>query len=173
MSKYTKICFFILLISLMSVSAYSIMNNDDIAKYNQNPKSIIIKFISDMETPDFSITKSGIRSGNNKLDIINNQYNVTTVSKLLPNTAANRSSNKFNDIYIIDLDNNSDWQSLVNDYESLPNVEYAEPDYMAQLHASPNDPLYNYQWSLNNTGQEHHHVLRTYGSHNDSLIMTA
>ncbi len=35
-------------------------------------------------------------------------------------------------------------------------VEYAEPDYIIKLCAVPNDPLFNDQWELHNTGQEYH-----------------
>ena len=32
-------------------------------------------------------------------------------------------------------------------------VEYAEPNYQIKLQATPNDPQFNQQWGLNNTGQ--------------------
>jgi hypothetical protein len=31
-------------------------------------------------------------------------------------------------------------------------VEYAELNYIVSINATPNDPLYPLQWSLNNTG---------------------
>ncbi len=34
-----------------------------------------------------------------------------------------------------------------------PNVEYAEPNYVVRLMASPNDPSYTSLWGLNNSGQ--------------------
>lgn len=41
---------------------------------------------------------------------------------------------------------------MVEIYSKNPNVEYAEPNYIAQALMVPNDPLYNpYQWHLNNS----------------------
>lgn len=38
-------------------------------------------------------------------------------------------------------------------YQSDPNVEFAEPNYIVRASAIPNDPGYGQQWGLNNTGQ--------------------
>ena len=38
-------------------------------------------------------------------------------------------------------------------YEADPDIEYAEPNYMVTIAASPNDPLFNQLWGLYNTGQ--------------------
>lgn len=40
---------------------------------------------------------------------------------------------------------------MVEAYKKDSNVEYAEPNYIAHTLMTPNDPLYNYQWHLNNT----------------------
>src|SRR3954449_6055999 len=37
--------------------------------------------------------------------------------------------------------------------KSHPAVRYAEPDYLAQLAAVPNDPSFPIQWAYRNTGQ--------------------
>ncbi len=38
-------------------------------------------------------------------------------------------------------------------YRSYPDVEFAEPNYIVRIAAIPDDPGYNKQWGLNNTGQ--------------------
>ena len=38
----------------------------------------------------------------------------------------------------------------INRYLAMQNVEYAEPNYMAYALMAPNDPLYIYQWHLDN-----------------------
>lgn len=38
---------------------------------------------------------------------------------------------------------------------SLSNTLYAEPNFTRQLNRIPNDDMFQYQWSLNNTGQEY------------------
>ena len=35
-------------------------------------------------------------------------------------------------------------------YQKNPNVEYAEPNFIAYAHWEPNDDLYSYQWHLDN-----------------------
>ena len=42
---------------------------------------------------------------------------------------------------------------IVNFLKGLPEVEYAEPNYLRYINAAPNDPRYSEMWGLNNTGQ--------------------
>lgn len=41
---------------------------------------------------------------------------------------------------------------MVELYQQDPNVEYAEPNYIAHAHLVPNDEYYRYQWHLDNPG---------------------
>ncbi len=41
----------------------------------------------------------------------------------------------------------------VRQLNSMPHVEYAEPDYVLRAHASPNDTYVSLQWGVNNIGQ--------------------
>ncbi len=43
--------------------------------------------------------------------------------------------------------------SAIKFLRSLPEVQYAEPNYLRYLDAAPNDPRYTEMWGLNNTGQ--------------------
>ena len=44
-------------------------------------------------------------------------------------------------------------EDAVEYYKSYPEVEFAEPNYIVRTAAIPDDPGYNQQWGLNNTGQ--------------------
>jgi predicted outer membrane repeat protein len=44
-------------------------------------------------------------------------------------------------------------QGAVAAYKNNPDVEYAELNYIFSIDQMPDDPLYQLQWSLNNTGQ--------------------
>lgn len=44
-------------------------------------------------------------------------------------------------------------QDVVNFLKSLPEVEYAEPNYLRYIDAIPNDTRFSEMWGLNNTGQ--------------------
>ncbi len=39
-------------------------------------------------------------------------------------------------------------QEMIARYQSMPEVEYAEPNFLATAFLTPNDPLYNNQWNL-------------------------
>jgi subtilisin family serine protease len=51
-------------------------------------------------------------------------------------------------VYRLHLPPDADILDLVRDLSANPEVIYAEPDYMAHIVATPNDPQYNQQWGL-------------------------
>jgi subtilisin family serine protease len=51
--------------------------------------------------------------------------------------------------------------SAARELERQPGVRYAEPNYIDQFDATPNDPSFPSQWALNNTGQS---ILGTPGT---------
>ena len=54
----------------------------------------------------------------------------------------------------VSLPNGVTVRDAIIKYMQDPDVEYAEPDYILHLSSTvPNDPLFNFQWGLNNTGQ--------------------
>ena len=57
-------------------------------------------------------------------------------------------------IYLLKFESSTDIEVICREYEKDPNVEYAEPNYIAYTSATiPNDPDFPQQWALNNTGQ--------------------
>lgn len=52
-----------------------------------------------------------------------------------------------------DLDVNDSLQKILAAYRSNPNVEYAELNHIVRALSAPDDPYYDVQWALNNTGQ--------------------
>ena len=53
-------------------------------------------------------------------------------------------------IYRVDLREGTDIENAIFLLEAKPGVAYAEPDYLANPIAAPNDPRYAEQWSLSN-----------------------
>ena len=51
-------------------------------------------------------------------------------------------------IYILHLPAQNDVLATVEAFQADPNVEYAEPNYIAHLTDTPNDPGYSQQWGL-------------------------
>ena len=53
----------------------------------------------------------------------------------------------------LDLEAGQSLEEVVEAYQSNPDVEYAELNYIVSINLTPSDPLYSIQWPLNNTGQ--------------------
>ncbi len=63
---------------------------------------------------------------------------------------------------------------LVADYRQQPEVEYAEPNYVARAHAVPSDPYYSYQWNLDNLPYGGIHMQQAWGgSTGDPSVIVA
>lgn len=147
-------------------------NLDSFIKPEFTPGEIIIKFKenSNLQISDSSneILTTGIES----IDALNKEYEVYSVDKLIEDSSVSSLLNT----YVLKLPEDSDILLITEDYEEDPNVEFAEPNYIIQsflnqeLHASldnprkinpvnfgdpffPDDPLFEYQWALHNTGQ--------------------
>ncbi|NNE47168.1 MAG: S8 family serine peptidase, partial [Rhodothermales bacterium] len=56
-------------------------------------------------------------------------------------------------VFVVEFDAGRPVQDVVGVYQSDPNVLFAEPDYLYERDAVPNDPLYTKQWALRNTEQ--------------------
>lgn len=51
------------------------------------------------------------------------------------------------------LASGKDVAATVRAYEAMPEVEYAQPNYISRVAAVPNDSMFPMQWGLHNTGQ--------------------
>ncbi len=60
---------------------------------------------------------------------------------------------KLANIYRLQFAENIDVRETVQKLRQHPEVEYAEPNYLARACVIPNDSLFSQQWALNNTGQ--------------------
>jgi subtilisin family serine protease len=105
-------------------------------EYDYLPGQLIVKF---KRSPNSCVT----------VNTLNNKYQVSSMEKLFVNSDKTILDN----IYILKVPENSDILSIVNDYSMNPNVEYAEPNGVAQPYTIPNDPDFDKQWYLENTGQ--------------------
>jgi len=56
-------------------------------------------------------------------------------------------------IFLIGIPQGTSVNEMVYTYERNPDVEYAEPDYRTRITVTPNDILFEYQYSLSNQGQ--------------------
>lgn len=62
--------------------------------------------------------------------------------------------NLVNNLQLVELPKNISVEEAIRRYRRNPNVLYAEPVYYVRvLQTLPNDPYFEYQWALHNTGQ--------------------
>lgn len=62
------------------------------------------------------------------------------------------SKSRFADFKRLRIPKGKTVEEMVENYSKNPNVEYAEPNYIAHAHFIPNDPLYSpYQWHMDNS----------------------
>jgi subtilisin family serine protease len=102
------------------------------------------------------------------IDILNDKYNVISMEKMFTNV----DNTPLDNMYILKLSKIADIISIVNEYSSLPNVEYAEPNYIIKYilnpikpykgdldigglnyNIIPDDPYFIDQWLFQNNGQ--------------------
>ena len=136
------------------------------------PGRLVVKFRTESRPRNLSLRQGVMTTGVTDIDALNRTYRVANLAPFLRSRLAGQSSTGFENIFILNVGNETDLAQMQIDYERLPGVEYAEPEYRVELYESPNDSLYPRQWNLTNTGQEHYHVLRNDGSNNDQLILT-
>ena len=83
------------------------------------------------------------------VDNLNEKYHVSSMEKIFRNCEDTSLEN----IYILNIPEDTDILSIIQDYSSCPDVEYAEPNYHVQLCGFPNDNDFDKQWNLHNSGQ--------------------
>jgi len=119
------------------------------------PREFIVKF---KEAPISSVA----------IDILNDKHDVISMERMFTDVE----NTPLDNMYIIKVSKNADIVTIVNEYASLPNVEYAEPNYIIKSTLNPiksyndeldigglnhniipDDPYFSDQWLFQNTGQ--------------------
>ena len=110
---------------------------DQYANSEYIPGEFIVKF-----------TKDSVLS-NPSIQVLNDKYQVSSIEKVFRRAEGTILEN----IYLLQVPEDSDILSIVSDYALCPNVMYAEPNYIGYLPIIPNDEYFENQWPLNNSGQ--------------------
>jgi fibronectin type 3 domain-containing protein len=155
-------------------SAYSLYTGEiNPAQSEFSPTRLIVKLKPEADR----MVKLGevggkVTTGLAHLDSLNFKFGVQTQQRLfegLEKTALR--SDKLSSVYILQVPEFTDLRRMKREYESSPEVEYVELDYRLQLFEVPNDPLFTYQWYLNNTDQGYLGINRIPGDNNDAQII--
>lgn len=109
----------------------------------------IVKFKTEKNIDIVKISNGRISTGIVSIDSLNEKHNVKAVERLFNTCEKPYLYNIFKFV----VPKNSDILSIVKQYSSDPNVIYAEPNYIYKTCLFPNDPDFNLQYALHNTGQ--------------------
>jgi len=128
---------------------------------------ILVKFKDETQILQ-SLAKGIQQTGISTIDQLNQTYQVEKMEKVFKNAKPRLTKPTFKDytgkihqvpnldkIYKLNYKDKIDPVELSKKYEEDPNIEYAEPNYIAQICIEPNDPYFGDQWGLHNTGQYH------------------
>jgi hypothetical protein len=155
---------------------YSLYAGKDKAKPAQpefSPTRLIVKLKPEMDKKvNLGKVEGKITTGLAQLDSLNLKFKVKKQEKLFKefNQTALK-LDKLSSVYVLEVPAGTDLDQMKVEYESRPEVEYVEIDYKLELFAPPNDPLFPYQWSLNNTGQGYLGINRIPGDYNDMQVI--
>ncbi|MFC1787510.1 choice-of-anchor L domain-containing protein [Halobacteriota archaeon] len=134
------ICFFF----LTSVSGVSLAAT--VTNTNTSEKPLEIFEIKELNhapnrseyAPDEILVKFKSDTGNVLVSRTNSEYGASVKSTLLSGTK------------VLRVPSDKTVDEMVKIYESLPEVEYVEPNYLVRALMVPNDTAYTYQWHLDN-----------------------
>jgi subtilisin family serine protease len=145
----------ILVISIILILIFSV-------SFNKADQDRRIKRITKPNLQDIHRIKDNPRLRNNEQRYASNEVLVKFKSTLSEREVADlikvyqsRTIKKIDklDVYQIQIPENYSVEEMVYAFDRNPDVEYAEPNYIARITATPNDTLFQEQYALNNTGQ--------------------
>jgi len=129
------------------------------------PNEVLVKFKDGVTFPKV-LAKGATKTGISAIDKIGEEYQIEKMVKVFKDAKSHLTKPVFKDyqgnvhevpnldkIYKITYKSKTDPKELSKTYSEDPTVEYAEPNYIAQICAQPNDPDFGKQWGLHNTGQ--------------------
>jgi serine protease len=108
---------------LLPANAEETNNTDKKEMENFVPGEIIVKF------------KDGI--GKDIIESVKSGFGISTISK-----------RSYSDFHRMKITNEKSVNQIIKLLEKNSYVEYVEPNYIAKISMTPNDPYFNYQWHL-------------------------
>ncbi len=110
------------------------------------------------------LESSASQSSLNKISSAAGAAKFTPLIKVNSNALA--SSGSWASVYVVEFADSNARADAEMFLASQPDVVYVERDVLMELFS---DPLYRYQWGMQNDGQEYPGIIRVPGTGNDSL----
>ncbi|MFH2056624.1 MAG: hypothetical protein ABIJ61_11745, partial [bacterium] len=134
-----------------------------------NTTKIVVKLRADAKVSIQPGSDGAAVTGLSSFDAVSRRHNIDRLEAIQKQRRNLADSHPLKNALIVTVPPGGDLDALLAEYRKLDAVEYAQPDWPAELYEAPNDPLYEHQWPLNNTGQGCYHVIRLGGYGDDTL----
>ncbi len=116
-----------------------------------------------------------VTTGLTALDSLNLKFRIIGQKKLFGGSPSiSGAPENLSGVYVLEVPAGTDLEQMRTEYQSRPEVDYAEPDYRLALYQEPNDPLFPHQWFLNNLGAAQNGGQGYFGTdrnHGHQLVM--
>jgi len=129
-------------------------------------RGLIIKFEPKARIDAKENAGGFVSTGLPEVDRLNARWGVTRVDRIVRAGQLNP-GHPFAQYYVIEAAGSADYEEMKSEYAQLGSVEMVELDYVFEYTEAPNDPLFQYQVNLYNTGQLHPIVVKVDGDYND------
>ncbi|MEO8665139.1 MAG: S8 family serine peptidase [Ignavibacteria bacterium] len=149
------------------------------AQQNYHPERIIIKFKSGSQifsqlkslvpkTPSGSYFTENKRTDQPALNKFFSYFKIRSIRAVMPDATTGSLAGGVERIFIAEINDGDFLNSVITSLQSSPYIEYAEKDFKGEGSGKkvecssleknnssiiPNDPMFNLQWGLRNTGQ--------------------
>lgn len=117
------------------------------------PGEFIIKFSLNINIELRLFKDMIVQTGIPSIDQLNKKYQITAFETIFKNKQYKGENIEFTKIFKFILDKEGNIFDIIQEYIKDDHVEYAEPNYIYSTCAVPNDPFFDMQWALHNTGQ--------------------
>jgi subtilisin family serine protease/methionine-rich copper-binding protein CopC len=121
----------------------------------QTPQYVPGEIIVKIKDSRFKATRFSAEQNNKfgiaSLDALNDSWGVTQIRplfKLKKTLILQKKAAQLDQVVKITAPNDRDLETIISAYQNDPNVEYAQPNYVHQLHFVPNDSLFEQQRAL-------------------------
>ena len=116
----------------------------------------IVHFNSEADNITPVHSTGGWSFGIPELDAICQSIGVNSIEKMFrnENNPAIWTQIDLDKIFIVHFPPEADMFAVIESFDKLPMVMYAEPYFIRKMDFTPNDPYFNNQWGMNNTEAE-------------------
>ncbi len=160
---------FLLVVICGAPESVALMQSEDgstaRAKDGYAETRLIVKLKPEADKGVFlSRVQGRVTTGLASLDSLNLKFRVAKQEKLFREfKQASPQSENLSGVYILEVPVGTNLERMRIEYQTRPEVDYAEPDYKVRLYETPSDPLFPHQWTLNNLGMAQNNGQGYYG----------